>query len=66
MARKAAVLDEITGEKVAPEKGVQVTGTVSAALAEAIEDYRWAHRMTRADVVATALKAWAEANGLAQ
>jgi hypothetical protein len=66
MARKAAVLDEVTGEKVAPEKGVQVTGTVSAALAEAIEDYRWANRMTRADVVAGALRQWAEANGLPQ
>lgn len=41
-----------------------ITGTIRPELREAVEDYRWSHRMSVSDVVGQALEVWAEAKGV--
>lgn len=45
-------------------KKVAITGTVTPALREAVEDYRWSHRMSLSDVVTEAIETWARAKGV--
>ena len=42
---------------------VTVSGTVSPALGEFLEDYRWKNRLNRSAVVGNALAAWAKSEG---
>lgn len=46
------------------EKKIAITGTVTPALREAVEEYRWANRMSLSDVVTEALTEWSSARGL--
>jgi hypothetical protein len=48
------------------EKRVNVSGTVSAALHEFIEEHRWANRMSKSDVINAALVKWGVENGFAE
>ena len=43
---------------------VAITGTISPDMREAIEEYRWSHRMSLSDVVVSALRLWAKENGV--
>ena len=45
-------------------KKVAITGTVTPALREAVEDYRWSNRMSLSDVVTEAIETWASAKGV--
>ena len=45
-------------------KKVAITGTVTPALREAVEDYRWSHRMSLSDVVTEAIETWARDKGV--
>ena len=43
---------------------VTISGSVSAVLSEAVEDFKWSNRLSRADVLNRALTQWAESEGL--
>jgi Arc/MetJ-type ribon-helix-helix transcriptional regulator len=43
---------------------VTISGAVPALVSEAVEGFRWANRMSRADVVKEALGEWAQAREL--
>lgn len=63
MARKAAVT-EVVVDPVDALPTVTISGAVSAVVSEAVESYRWANRMSRADVVKEALTEWCDARDL--
>jgi len=43
---------------------VNVSGTISPELDKFIEDYRWSNRMTKSQVISTALTEWGKGKGL--
>jgi hypothetical protein len=45
-------------------KGVQVSATISKELDQAIEDHRWSVRMTKTELVRTAVEEYAQNHGL--
>jgi len=49
---------------MAKTKGVQVSGTISQELNQALEDHRWSARKTRSELVTTALEEYAHNHGL--
>lgn len=49
--------------KTAETKRINVSGTVTPALHEFIEEHRWSNRLSKSDVINAALVAWGEANG---
>ena len=49
---------------MAKSKGVQVSGTISKELSEAIEEHRWTVRKTRSELVTTAIEEYANNHGL--
>jgi len=51
-------------QKPAPVLMSSVAGSVPASLREAVEAYRWQHRMTVSDVLRAALTDWATAHNL--
>ena len=63
MARKA-VEPAVTIDPVDALPAVTISGAVPAVVSEAVESYRWANRMSRADVVKEALGEWCEARDL--
>ena len=62
MARK--VEPPATIDPVDALPAVTISGAVSAVISEAVESYRWAHRMSRADVVKEALTEWCKTRDL--
>ena len=63
MARKTAE-PPATVDPVDALPAVTISGGVSAVVSEAVESYRWANRMSRADVVKEALTEWCDAREL--
>ena len=63
MARKVAETP-VTIDPVDALPAVTISGGVSAVISEAVESYRWANRMSRADVVKEALTEWFDARDL--
>jgi transposase InsO family protein len=63
MARKTAT-PEVAVDPVDALPAVTISGAVPAVVSEAVEGFRWANRMSRADVVKEALTQWCEARGL--
>jgi hypothetical protein len=63
MARKAATPEAVI-DPVDALPGVTISGAVPAVVSEAVEEYRWANRMSRADVVKEALTQWCDARGI--
>lgn len=63
MARKPAA-SAATIDPVDALPTVTISGAVPALVSEAVEGYRWSHRMSRADVVKEALTEWANAREL--
>ena len=53
---------------MAKDKRINVSGTVTPALHEFLENYRWdpKRRLTKSDVVNKALEAWAAAEGFVE
>jgi hypothetical protein len=49
---------------MAVQKGVQVSATISKELDQALEDHRWSVRMTKTELVRTAIEEYAHRNGL--
>ena len=49
---------------MAKQKGVQVSGTITQELNQALEDHRWQARKTRSELVTTALQEYASNHGL--
>ena len=49
---------------MAVQKGVQVSATISKELDQALEDHRWSVRMTKTELVRTAVEEYASRNGL--
>jgi len=49
---------------MATSKGVQVSATISKELDQAIEDHRWSVRMTKTELVRTAVEEYAFNHGL--
>lgn len=49
---------------MATSKGVQVSATISKELDQAIEDHRWSVRMTKTELVRTAVEEYAINHGL--
>lgn len=41
-----------------------VSAKVSAVVYRSMEDYRWANRLSKSEVLVEALEAWIDANGL--
>lgn len=76
MVRKAAQPkpDPAKDDEMTPEEqiekvvdalpGVTFSGAVSAVVNEAVEGYRWANRLSRADVVKEALTEWCDTRDL--
>lgn len=48
---------------MAKDKRINVSGTVTPALHEFLEEFRWSNRLTKSDVVNAALVEWAKAKG---
>lgn len=48
------------------DKRINVSGTVTPALHEFVEEYRWSHRLSKSDVINAALVAWGEAQGFTE
>ena len=65
MARKTAE-PVVAVDPVDALPAVTISGAVSAVISEAVESYRWANRMSRADVVKEALSEWCDARTLTQ
>ena len=63
MARKTAETVVIV-DPVDALPNVTISGAVPALVSEAVEGYRWANRMSRADVVKEALTQWCETRDL--
>ena len=61
MARKTVAP---TTDPVDALPGVTLSSAIPAVLSEAVEDYRWQRRMTRADVMKEALTEWAQSRDL--
>ena len=55
---------ETTADPVDALPNVTISGSVSAVLSEAVEDYKWSNRLSRADVLKEALTTWAESKNL--
>ena len=49
---------------MAVQKGVQVSATISKELDQALEDHRWSVRMTKTELVRTAVEEYAAKHGL--
>ena len=49
---------------MAVSKGVQVSATISKQLDQALEDHRWSVRMTKTELVRTAIEEYAQRNNL--
>jgi Arc/MetJ-type ribon-helix-helix transcriptional regulator len=64
MARGKAQTDTQTTDPVDALPNVTLSGSISAVLSEAVENHRWANRMSRADVLNEALTSWAESRDL--
>lgn len=48
------------------DKRINVSGTVTPALHEFIENYRWSNRKSKSDVINEALLSWAKGNGFTE
>lgn len=76
MVRKAAAPkpDPVKVDEMTPEEKIEqavdalptvtFSGAVSAVVNEAVEGYRWANRLSRADVVKDALTEWCDTRDL--
>ena len=64
MARGKAQNDAQTTDPVDALPNVTLSGSVPAVLSEAVEQYRWANRKSRADVLNEALTLWANEHSL--
>jgi hypothetical protein len=60
----AVTTDANTVDPVDALPPTTISGSVPAVLSEAVEHHRWAHRMSRADVLKEALHEWAVARDL--
>jgi len=49
---------------MAVQKGVQVSATISKELDQALEDHRWSVRMTKTELVRTAVEEYAAKHNL--
>jgi hypothetical protein len=50
----------------AKAKRVNVSGTVTPALNEFIEEHRWTNRLSKSDVINDALVAWGKSKGFTE
>lgn len=64
MAGKTANTDKATESTDAAPAKRMVSAAVPGELHEAIEEHRWANRMSKAQVVEQALREWADKRGL--
>lgn len=48
------------------DKRINVSGTVTPALHEFVEEYRWSHRLSKSDVINAALEEWGKAQGFTE